>query len=109
MPMWSCGSVESEPSVRLARWKIVEIDAGTRHFVGANALDFTGRVSSAIVEFDVVAKRGTTRSGRVYQLVGAPGQSEDADYVWNRWCIVNSVRSFNDVTRQVFSGTGDGE
>lgn len=107
MPLWTFGSVEQEPSVHLVSWKVVEIDAGTRHFVGADALDRTGRVSSAIVQLDLTAKRGVTRSGRVYKLVGEPGHTGDGNYVWTRWCEINGVRSFTDVTQEMLEAKGD--
>jgi hypothetical protein len=107
MTVWSIGSVDSEPEVSIARWKVIEIDAGTRHFVGLDERDLTGRVSSAIVAFDHETLRGKTLSGRVYQLVGSPGTSDNADYVWQRWCEVNEVRSFSDVSAQLLGGVSD--
>ena len=107
MPIWTIGSVEAEPSVELLRWKIFEVEESARHFVGVDSLDFTGRVSSAVVEFDAVAMRGVTQSGRVYHLLGNPGDSEQATYVWDRWCAVNSVRAFEDVTQCVVAGARD--
>ncbi len=101
MPLWMCWTVDAEPSVTLVQWKIVEIDAGTRHFVGADSRDFTGRVSSAIQEFDATSMRGVTRSGRVYHLLGSPGDSADARYVWDQWCSINDVRMHQDVTDSV--------
>jgi hypothetical protein len=107
MAIWSIASVVSEPEVSIARWKVLEIDDGTRHFVGADERNFSGRVSSAIVSIDYKTLRGRTLSGRVYQLVGKPGQSDDADYVWQRWCVVNEVKSFTDVTERFSVGAAD--
>ncbi|MBB5442054.1 MULTISPECIES: hypothetical protein [unclassified Paraburkholderia] len=107
MPIWSIGPVESEPEVSIARWKVIEIDAGTRHFVGLDERDLTGRVSSAIVAFDHSRLCGRTLSGRVYRLIGNPGQADNVDYVWQQWCIVNEVASFSDVTPQLLVGAGD--
>ena len=56
--------------MRLVRWRILEATFGaegelpTRHFVGADARDETGRVSSSILELDVVTRRGLSLSGR---------------------------------------------
>jgi hypothetical protein len=36
-----------------------------------------------------------------------PGRSDNADYVWQRWCEVNEVKSFSDVTAQVLAGVAD--
>ncbi|AFQ52177.1 hypothetical protein [Burkholderia cepacia] len=107
MPIWRLPPSDEAPDVTLSSWRILEIDAGTRHFVGADALGFTGRVSSAITVFDRGTLRGQTLSGRVYQLVGQDGWSLDAEYVWKRWCALNNVKSYSDVTSQLLAGTGD--
>lgn len=81
MPIWTLASVTAEPEVALSRWRILETTEGTRHFVGADERDHTGRVSSAIVLFDCRSLRGETQSGRIYHLIGEAGWSNDADYV----------------------------
>lgn len=107
MPIWSLASVTAEPEVALSRWRILETAQGTRHFVGADERDNTGRVSTAIVTFDCRSLRGQTESGRIYQLVGDAGWSSNADYVWERWCNVNSIASHTDVTRQLLVSADD--
>jgi hypothetical protein len=107
MPFWTFGSVEEEPTVWLRSWKIVEVDARTRHFVGADVYDGSGRVSTAIVTFDPAAKRGLTSSGRIYNLVSDPGNSWNADYVWTQWCEHTGVRSFVDVTQEMLTVDGN--
>ncbi|RQV33554.1 hypothetical protein DF027_28605 [Burkholderia cenocepacia] len=107
MPIWTIASVTDEPEVSLTRWRILETEDGARHFVGADERDHTGRVSSRIVAFDRHTLRGKTCSGRIYQLIGAAGWSSNADYVWQRWCEVNSVASHSDVTKQLLVGAAD--
>ncbi|MEM5371643.1 hypothetical protein V4C53_37225 [Paraburkholderia azotifigens] len=107
MSLWAVDSIASQPQVSIVRWKVLEIDDGTRHFVGADERDFSGRVSSAIEIFDRTTMCGRTLSGRVYQLVGGPGRSDDADYVWHHWCVVNEVKTFTDVTPQLLAGVAD--
>ncbi|MBC8745337.1 MULTISPECIES: hypothetical protein [Paraburkholderia] len=107
MALWSIACVAAEPEVSIARWRVLEINEGTRHFVGVDERDLSGRVSSSIVAFDHENLRGQTLSGRVYQLVGNPGRSGNADYVWQRWCEVNEVKSFSDVTVQLLGGVAD--
>jgi hypothetical protein len=107
MPIWTYGRVEEEPSVWLCSWKMVEVDSGTRHFIGAGVYGGSGRVSTAIVTFDLAAKRGITRSGRVYNLVSEPGNSWDADYLCHQWCELTGVSSFVDVTREMLEVSGD--
>nr|WP_230947251.1 hypothetical protein [Burkholderia cepacia] len=106
MPIWTLPSSDEAPDITLSSWRIFEIDAGTRHFVGVDVLDFTGRVSSAITTFDRATLRGRTQSRRVYQLVGQDGWSLDAEYVWKRWCELNDVKSYSDVTLRLVAGTG---
>lgn len=107
MALWSTAPVTAEPEISIIVWRVLEIDAGTRHFVGTNIREFSGRVSSAIVAFDHETLRGRTQSGRIYQLVGNPGRSDSSDYVWLCWCEMNEVRSFSDVTKQFFADGHD--
>jgi hypothetical protein len=82
MSFRTMGSVEEQPSVDLMFWRFFEVDGDTCHFVGADS-DFAGRVSSVVVEFDLLTMRGVTQSGQVYELQSNPGDSEQADYVWD--------------------------
>lgn len=58
----------------------------------------SGRVTSAIQKFSPENRTMTTRSGRVYTLLGMPGGSDDAEYVWQSWRAVNGVVRDRDVT-----------
>lgn len=98
MPIWRVATVTVEPQLTLSSWQILETDNGTKHFVGKDVRDSSGRVSSAIEMFDACTLKGVTSSGRVYQLSGPAGQSEDAQYVWERWCKWNGVQFYMDVT-----------
>lgn len=97
--IWRTNAVAVEPEIELHLWKVLEADEA-RHFVGYSFNGQEGRVSSAIVKYNQAARRGTTRSGRVYKLVGPPGFHEDADYVWGRWSTLNDVRNVKDVTHE---------
>jgi hypothetical protein len=107
MPIWRIAPVNEEPAVSLLQWSIRETNDGTRHFIGSDERDSTGRVSSQVITFDRVTLRGQTQSGRVYQLIGQPGRSSNAEYVWERWCKVNNVASYTDVTRKLLVGAED--
>jgi hypothetical protein len=107
MFIWKPESVEVAPEVSLRNWRIIETTEGTRHFVGRNIHDDAGRVSSEIVEFDPVSRRGRTRSGRIYELVGQSGYDPDAAYVWQWWCTHNSVVGYTDVSHMAVSEDGD--
>jgi hypothetical protein len=104
MPVWRTAPVSDEPEIALVRWSVLETDDGQRHLVGARQDGLGGRVSSAVVELNVVARTGVTRSGRRYSLVGAPGFDLDADYVWNAWRRLNEVVSARNVTFDLFNG-----
>ncbi|WP_175930189.1 MULTISPECIES: hypothetical protein [unclassified Burkholderia] len=107
MPVWKLRSSTELPRIPLSRWAIFETLEGSRHFVGVDMLDSSGRVSSAIVRFDPVTMQGTTRSGRIYELVGKNGSSLNAEYVWKRWCELNEVTSYTDVTKRLLDGADD--
>lgn len=105
MSIWQARPVEEAPEIALVEWRVLETDAGERHFVGLRPTAGTGRVSSAIVEIDINARVGVTRSGRKYRLCGPPRQDElgDADYVWSAWCQVNRVTGYRDVTTEILA------
>ncbi|OIR16839.1 hypothetical protein GALL_26590 [mine drainage metagenome] len=96
--IWGAASVKAEPEKWLEAWQVLRVvktngfeDRFGLHFAGTNKADFNGAVSSKIETFDPVTMRGTTASGRVYQLVGIPGFSGDAQYVLDNWCRFNQV------------------
>ncbi len=103
MPIWQVAPVKMEPQLALISWEILETDSHTRHFVGVDVRDRSGRVSSAITHFDAVARKGVTQSGRIYELCGPSSHSREAEYVWKRWCKWNGVVEFSDVTSLVFT------
>jgi hypothetical protein len=107
MPIWKLPPSAEQPRIPLSRWSIFETQNGSRHFVGVDMLDSSGRVSSAIVRFDPATMQGTTRSGRIYELVGKNGSSLNAEYVWKRWCELNEVTSYTDVTKRLLDGATD--
>jgi len=103
MPVWNVDDLESEPAVLIRGWAVYQVrgvyeDGPSRHFVGTRARGSSGRVSSGIESFDMTTRRGTTRSGRVYQLLGSPGTGMAADYVWDSFCAVNNASEVVDVT-----------
>lgn len=98
MNIWPADSVEIEPEISLSNWRVMEIDAGTHHFVGRNVHEQSGRVSSEIVSFDPLTMTGKTRSGRLYHLQGEPGFDEQGQYVWSYWHRVHCESGGKDVT-----------
>jgi hypothetical protein len=74
MPVWTTTPVSETPQLTLTDWMIFETPDGERYLAGYNVTEGAGRVSSEVAEFDKVAMRGRTATGRVYQLTGAPGR-----------------------------------
>lgn len=91
MTVWRTPPVSTQPEIVLTRWRIFETPEGTRHFCGYHARGLEGRVSSRIIDFDLPAMIGITRSGRTYQLEGESADHPDAEYVLGRWCLINNV------------------
>ena len=108
MPVWKTQPIDVEPQLVLHDWQIVEIDGGSRHFVGYRRGLCEGRVWSDIVEFDREKQTGVTASGRVYRLEGPPlpgGRfKDDADYVWGVWVRREGVKFYEVVTERALRG-----
>lgn len=103
MSVWRTRPVDEVPSIVLENWRVMELDDGDRHFVGYNVTEGSGRVSSKIETFDKETMRGTTRSGRVYELRGPTGWDSDAAYVWANWLALNSLgpERYKDVSEEL--------
>ncbi|MGI2231547.1 hypothetical protein ACRPM7_16440 [Burkholderia vietnamiensis] len=109
MPIWRPRPVSELSKIPLSQWRIFELADGSRYFVGVDMFDRSGRVSSPIVIFDATTMRGTTQTGRVYELVGQQGWSLQSEYVWKRWCELYEVTSYADVTARLLDGADDGD
>jgi len=99
--VWTTAPVSQVPEIALGSWSIRQLSNGDRHFVGRNLTKGTGRVSSKIEVFDAETGRGVTDSGRIYELSGRPGHDDDAEYVWTRWCAINAVSAWIDVSKDL--------
>lgn len=107
--IWRTPGVGDQPAINLIRWRVVEVTCGqhqgARHLVGYCPENCEGRVSTAIMSFDAVAMQLTTKSGRVYQLLGEPGYDCDGEHVWRAWSAVNGVTAGRDVTLEFTSSS----
>jgi len=104
--IWPIDSVDVRPRVQLSSWRAYEVahprgEALSRHLVGYVLEHDHGQVSSPVLRVDPVARCCVTHSGRVYELVGEPGYSEDASYVWLRWKQANAIVNARDVTDEL--------
>ncbi|MFM0152890.1 hypothetical protein [Paraburkholderia sediminicola] len=91
MPLQASVSVEVGLGAALLRWKIVDVDAGTRHSARSDSLAFIGNVSSAVVEFDTAEMDQVSRSGGIYKLLGNAGDSKHANHVLDSWWVVRGT------------------
>jgi hypothetical protein len=111
--LWVPRSVTDTPEVCLSDWSVFEVqmrgsETRTRHFVGTNISERSGRTSSRIESFDASTRQGLTQSGRVYQLLGTrTGLSGDASYTWNAWLRINAATDVVDVTDEISRLLGD--
>lgn len=109
MNVWPIASVDEAPHATLESWAAYEVqiasyDKPTRHLVGYAVQAREGRVTSAIVEVDAVARTVRTVSGRRYLLRGRPSRDPDADYVWHHWLHINDATVLSEVTDQLLAG-----
>lgn len=86
MSIYKPSPISITPELVLVSWKVFEVSSDywesiSRHFVGYNITERSGRVSSEIKKFNKRTRIGTTRSGRSYLLQGPDGIDLDAMYV----------------------------
>lgn len=91
-------TIRDEPLTTLVRWRVASTREGSHHFVGWACEARTGRVSSAVVSWDPVSMTGRTKSGRLYHLVGEPGNDPDVRYTWELWLRCARTNEGPDVT-----------
>lgn len=105
MHIFGVAPIDQEPEETIVFWSVREVIFGSgtdrsRHLVGYVPRKGTGRVSSAIQQFDPKSMTVKTRSGRVYHLKGHPGFHDEAEYVWSHWKSFNGAKDETDVTNQ---------
>ncbi len=88
--------------ISLRRWRVMEVDSKegvrSRHVWGHDVTNNLGRASSPIATFDRDTMTATTRSGKMYNLVGLPGNSRLGRSAWRKWCLNNGIVAEKDVT-----------
>lgn len=94
-------------AVTMARWSFWELQLAwhptpTLHLVGLVLEEQCGRVTSAVVGVDQVARTVSTASGRRFVLQGLPGTDPDAAYVLAGLRRIGGATSERNVTAEVF-------
>lgn len=105
MSVHSVASVSEQPQLTLERWRVYETSKGERHFVGYCIETREGRVTTAILSFDIGARIGVTASGRRYRLSGWPCFDSDAELVWSHLAS-QGVSKTNDVSMEYLPPEG---
>lgn len=103
--MWITPVSKDVNNIKLTHWAVVEADDG-RHFCGIDQTDMIGmlRVSTFMLKFDMTTMTGTTRSGRVYTLIGEPaGLIGRSLALWEDWAALNNIETWKDVTEEYTS------
>lgn len=84
-PLFKAPRVEVQPYVDLIQWRVMRIatEIGALDvLVGYDLVAGYGRASTPVHAFDAARAEATTRSGRIYRLVEAPGYNDDGEYVF---------------------------
>lgn len=93
--------------ISLRRWRVMEVESKngvrSRHVLGHDVTNNLGRASSPIETFDPESMTATSRSGKIYSLVGLPGHSKLGISAWRKWCRDNGIVSELDVTNEYFN------
>lgn len=105
MAIWRTAPTEEQPRLTLISWRVFETPEGDRHLCGYCVENASGRVSSAIQDFDRKTTCAKTLSGRIYRLRGKPGDNLDALYTWSVWAAAYDIAAFRDVSEE-FVGAG---
>ncbi len=101
MNIYLAAPVSEAPICFLEHWSIRRTGEGAMHFVGFNVESCDGRVSTRIMELDVLRRVALTESGRRYVLLGSAGYDSDAEYVW-RWVVSKrGIAGWTDVTAEL--------
>lgn len=99
IPMWN-NQYQEEVMIL---WSVYEIEDGnnkSHHLVGYLPKRQTGRVTSAIKQFEKNLMKLITSSGRIYQLDGPPALNGENKLIWSEWKEKYSVDNYIDVTHQ---------
>ena len=100
--------VDIQPVTVMTCWRLVQVGCvrskRTRHLIGR--ADGEGRVTSAIVNFNLHTLQATTKSGRLYVLEGPAGRDLDADYVFDLWLRGQGITCSTDITRALLRMSG---
>lgn len=110
--IWPIESVADRPEIALSRWRLYEISAAwseapTLHLVGWATETAHGQVSSPVHHVDPANRCCMTRSGRLYRLIDAPGDCDDAALCSGAWKQLNGAddeRDLTDVLWLLFEG-----
>lgn len=90
MPASLLEPVHQPPRLLLSRWaafevRIPQLSVATVHLVGMRDAGRVARVTSPVAQVATDTSRARTVSGRIYDLVGDAGLSNEAATFWRQW------------------------
>lgn len=102
MPMWATRPVTEQPRLTLTQWRLMRLADGDQHLVGFCVENREGRVTSAMQSIDIDSMCAVTSTGRIFRLIGPPGEHPEAEYVWGRWRRMYDIETWADVSDEVW-------
>ena len=97
LEIWVTGGIHAmepvsvQPVSYMDYWQLIQVThqdgQRSRHLFGR--ADNEGRVCSDIVAFDLKTITATTKSGRLYKVMGPPGRDADAVWIYDQWATHN--------------------
>ena len=107
MTNWTVPSIDKKPDLTLYPWQIFEFRLGNglweRTVVGQCFEIGSLRTTSVIRKFNIATMRAQTLSGRVYQLMGPPGNSHDLVDRFKFIADFEEISGWQDVSEQVYA------
>lgn len=111
MPICLPTTASGDPHVELTLWSVFllflpVLGNPTIHVVGVNCRTGRGRVSSPVLKVHTSGLRVITQSGRLYDLVGAPGGDADGLAILGGWAATWDARVLENVTPTLMGWQG---
>lgn len=111
MPICLPTTASGESHIELTLWSVFllflpVLGVPTIHIVGVNCHTGRGRVSSPVVKVHTSGLRVITQSGRLYDLVGAPGEDAEGLAMLEGWATTWDAQVLENVTPTLMGWQG---
>lgn len=114
MPVHMPLACTGEPYIELMLWSaflllLPILGSPTVHVVGINGQTGRGRVSSPVAKVHATGQRVITQSGRLYGLLGAPGEPAYGKAMLADWATAWDALVLDNVTPTLVGWPGRGD